>query len=117
MNNKFQVTFFHMLPKSYIFIKQYGNNATRKEKFSSKETAKNFKKRLSGSSEEACELLSEAFDNPESTPVHMTTNRLEHADKSEIIRKAIGELDTKDSSKLSNPYTLSKDHRETRCQV
>lgn len=95
---------------------QYGNNTSRKEKFSSKETAKNFKKRLSGSSDEACELLSEAFENPESTPVHLTKpNRLEPAEKSEIIRKAIGELDTKDSAKLSNPYTLSKEHRETRC--
>jgi len=94
---------------------QYGMNTTRKELFSSKDTIKNYKKRLSGSvSEEACELLSEAFENPESTPVHIN-KRLEPEEKSEIIRKAIGELDSKDSAKLSNPYQLSKDHRETRC--
>ena len=29
-----------------------------------------------------------------------------HDDKTDIIRKAIGELDSKDSAKLSNPYQL-----------
>jgi len=94
---------------------QFGTN--RKGKFNSKEATKNLKKRLSAASEEACELLSEAFENPESTPVHQVrkTNILENDDKSEIIRKAIGELDSKDSTKLSNPYQLERDRRETRC--
>jgi len=89
---------------------------TRKGKFSSKETAKNLKKRLSSASEETSELLGEAFENPESTPIHQQrTPILENDEKSEIIRKVIGELDSKDSTMLSNPYTLSKDRRETRC--
>jgi len=93
---------------------QFGTN--RRGKFNSKETTKNLKKRLSGASEEACELLSEAYENPESTPIHQNkTNILENDDKSEIIRKAIGELDSKDSTKLSNPYQLERDRRETRC--
>ena len=82
----------------------------------SKETSRNLKKRLSGTSDEASELLSEAFENPESTPVHLNkTNFMEDDEKSEIIRKAIGELDSKDSAKLSNPYQVGKDRRETRC--
>ena len=40
---------------------------------------------------------------------------MEEDEKSEIIRKAIGELDSKDSAMLSNPYQVGKDRRETRC--
>ena len=40
---------------------------------------------------------------------------MEDDEKSEIIRKAIGELDSKDSAMLSNPYQVVKDRRETRC--
>ena len=95
---------------------QFDTQSTRKGKFSSEETAKNLKKRLSSASEETSELLGEAFDNPESTPIHQQrTPILENDEKSEIIRKVIGELDSKDSTMLSNPYTLSKDRRETRC--
>ena len=89
---------------------------TKRGKFSSKEITKNYKKRLSGPSEEARELLSDAFENPESTPVHMINKNLQNDDKSDIIRKVIGELDSKDSTKLSNPaYQVGDDRRETRC--
>jgi len=95
---------------------QFGSHISRKDIFLSKETSRNLKKRLSGTSDEASELLSEAFENPESTPVHLNkTNFMEDDEKSEIIRKAIGELDSKDSAMLSNPYQLGKDRRETRC--
>lgn len=43
------------------------------------------------------------------------TNYMEDDEKSEIIRKAIGELDSKDSAMLSNPFQVGKDRRETRC--
>ena len=98
---------------------QFGTYLPRKSKFNSKETSKNLKQRMSSASDEDCELLCEAFENPESTPVHQPRppqhTILEADNKSEIIRKVIGELDSKDSAMLSNPYQLSKDRRETRC--
>lgn len=80
---------------------------SRKDLFSKETTSKNLRHRLSGTAEEASELLSEAFENPESTPVHMRS--LEQEQKSEIIRKAIGELGSKDCGKPA------KDRRETQC--
>lgn len=98
---------------------EFGTHLPRKSKFNSKETSKNLKQRMSSASDEDCELLCEAFENPESTPVHQSRPSqqtiLEAENKSEIIRKVIGELDSKDSAMLSNPYQLSKDRRETRC--
>lgn len=71
---------------------------------------------MSANCEEASELLSEAFENPESTPAHKKMANLNEEDeKSEIIRKAIGELDIKDSAKLSDPLQKGKDRRETCC--
>jgi len=95
---------------------QFGSHISRKDNFLSKDTSRNIKKKLSGASDEASELLSEAFENPESTPVHLNkTKFMEDDEKSEIIRKAIGELDSKDSAMLSNPFQVGKDRRETRC--
>jgi len=61
---------------------------------------------MSGTAEENSELLTEAFENPESTPVHLPRQA---DDKSSIIRRAIGELGSKDSTKPG------KDRRETQC--
>jgi len=61
---------------------------------------------MSGTAEESSELLTEAFENPESTPVHLPRQM---EDKSSIIRRAIGELGSKDSTKPG------KDRRETQC--
>jgi len=88
--------------------KNQAGHISRKDLFSKDSTARNLRNRMSGTSEEASELLSEAFENPESTPVHIATSprTLEEEEKSEIIRKAIGELGSKDTS---------KDRRETQC--
>lgn len=92
-----------------------GSHLSRKDIFC-KDSARNLKKRLSANCEEASELLSEAFENPESTPAHKKMANLNEEDeKSEIIRKAIGELDIKDSAKLSDPLQKGKDRRETCC--
>jgi len=69
-------------------------------------TGRNLRKRMSGSAEENSELLTEAFENPESTPVHLPRQA---EDKSSIIRRAIGELGNKDATKSG------KDRRETQC--
>jgi len=91
--------------------KNQGSHISRKDLFSKDSTTRNLRKRMSGTCDEASELLSEAFENPESTPVHLSsgTRGLEEEEKSEIIRKAIGELGSKDSSKSA------KDRRETQC--
>jgi len=97
------------------FGQQSGSHISRKDIFS-KDSSRNLRKRLSGNSEEASELLSEAFENPESTPVHINKAKLIEADdKSEIIRKAIGELGSKESKMLSDPFQSAKDRRETQC--
>jgi len=96
------------------FGKQTGSHISRKDIFG--KDARNLRKRLSGTSEEASELLSEAFENPESTPVHINKKKIfEDDDKSEIIRKAIGELGSKESKMLSDPLQVAKDRRETQC--
>ena len=122
VNNRNEVNILNCLVFSlniYNAFCQFGTHLPRKSKFNSKETSKNLKQRMSSASDEDCELLCEAFENPESTPVHQPRpsqqNILEADNKSEIIRKVIGELDSKDSAMLSNPYQLSKDRRETRC--
>ena len=122
VNNRNEVNILNYLVFSlniYNAFCQFGTHLPRKSKFNSKETSKNLKQRMSSASDEDCELLCEAFENPESTPVHQPRpsqqNILEAENKSEIIRKVIGELDSKDSAMLSNPYQLSKDRRETRC--
>jgi len=83
----------------------------------SKDT-RNLRQRMSGTSEEASQLLSEAFENPESTPVHLasssrgpqvTSSIRGMEEQEDIIREAIGQLDSKDIAKTE------KDRRETRC--
>jgi len=97
------------------FGQQSGSHNSRKDIFS-KDSSRNLRKRLSGNSEEASELLSEAFENPESTPVHINKAKMiEDDEKSEIIRKAIGELGSKESKMLSDPFQSAKDRRETQC--
>lgn len=95
---------------------QFGQQPGSRKDIFSKDSSRNLRKRLSGNSEEASELLSEAFENPESTPVHINKlNMIEDDDKSEIIRKAIGELGSKESKMLSDPFQSAKDRRETQC--
>jgi len=97
------------------FTQQTGSHISRKDIFS-KESSLNLRKRLSGNSEEASELLSEAFENPESTPVHISKAKfIEDDEKSEIIRKAIGELGNKEAKRPSEKFQSAKDRRETRC--
>jgi len=64
--------------------KNQAGHISRKDLFSKDSTARNLRNRMSGTSEEASELLSEAFENPESTPVHIATSprTLEEEEKS-----------------------------------
>jgi len=110
-------------------------HVSRRDKFQTqKEVARNIRNRLSGggsSLEEASELLSEAYDNPESTPVHINPVSKERDSKerdnlnlrdnkvSESINKLIKEeLDPpsyQESKMLSDPFSASADRRETAC--
>lgn len=97
------------------FGQKSGTHISRKDIFR-KDSSRNIRKHLSGNSEEASELLSEAFENPESTPVHISkVKTIEEDEKSEIIRQAIGELGSKESKMLSDPFQSAKDRRETQC--
>jgi len=92
------------------------SSANIKEKFM-RGSSKNLRKRSSDDSNSATELIREGYENPESTPVHITTNQFT---ENEELHTSIGKLITQYPDQKSNQLSdLNNEHRargkETAC--